>query len=251
MTNNFLQNDARAIMIYNIINLIKKLDLFKNKKSIINIGSFDLIASENIELAMQLLSALKLDTNGINLSSYIDKRRISSEILWKKLGFEEINFIDPDGAHNSLTYDFNLDIQEEIGFMNSFEVVANFGTLEHIFNQYAAFKNIHKLCNVDGLMIHSLPIQGAFEHGMYNYHPNFFYALASANGYKIEYFGLRHKNLKNYNLVEINNDAIKPFLNTINALDTLGALVIFRKLADKEFKVPFQGRYESFEKNTT
>lgn len=32
MTNTFLQNDARAIMIYNIINLIKKLDLFKNVK---------------------------------------------------------------------------------------------------------------------------------------------------------------------------------------------------------------------------
>ncbi len=251
MTNNFLQNDARAIMVYNIINLIKKLNLFKNKKSIINIGSFDLIASQNTDLATELLNALKLDANDINLSSYIDKRRISSKILWEKLGFKEIVFIDPDGVHGSLAYDLNLDIQEEIGFMNSFDVVANFGTLEHIFNQYAAFKNIHKLCNIDGLMIHSLPIQGAFEHGMYNYHPNFFYALASANGYKIEYFGLRHKNLENYNLVEIDNDLIKPFLNNINALDTLGALVIFKKISDKEFKVPFQGRYESFKKNTT
>lgn len=250
MINKFLQNNARAIMVYNIINLIKKLNLFKNKKSIINIGSFDLIASENIDLAMELLNALKLDTNDINLLSYIDKRRISSKILWEKLGFQEINFIDPDGVHNSLTYDFNLDIQEEIGFKESFDVVANFGTLEHIFNQYAAFKNIHKLCNVDGIMIHSLPIQGAFEHGMYNYHPNFFYALANVNGYKIEYFALRHKDLKNYNLVEINDDVIKTFLNNINAYDTLGSLVIFRKIVDKEFKVPFQGRYESFEKNT-
>jgi len=240
----FLENNARAIMIYNIINLIKKLNLFENKKTIVNIGSFDLIDSENTDLAMELLNKLDLNTKNISLLDFMDKKRISSKALWDLLGFKESVFMDPDGVHNSLTFDFNLDIQNELNFMQKFDVVTNFGTTEHIFNQYAAFNNIHKLCKENGLMIHSLPIQGAYEHGLYNYHPNFFYSLASENKYKIEYFGLRHKNLNSYSLVDIDDTIIDNFLSNINAIDVFGAFVIFRKTNNDSFKVPFQGRYE-------
>ena len=216
------------------------------KKSIINIGSFDLIEREDLDLAQELLKALSIDISNINIEKYIDKKRISSKVLWEYLGFEEILFIDADAAHKSLVYDLNFDLEDKYNFKNTFDVVANFGTTEHIFNQHSAFQNIHKLCKTNGLMIHSLPIQGAYEHGLYNYHPNFFWALSAVNNYKIEYFGVRHKDLQNYELVDIKNTVVNVFLKSINANDTFGAFVILRKLNDSKFKIPFQGRYEHY-----
>jgi len=246
MINNQLNNNARAIMTYNIIYKLMELNLFKNKESIINIGSFDLIEYVDIDLAMKLLNSLNLKANEDEIYSHIEKKRISSKILWKKLGLKESVFIDADGVHDSLSYDLNLDIKQEYNFDKKFDVVTNFGTTEHVFNQYQVFKNIHNLCKKDGIIIHSLPIQGAWEHGMYNYHPNFFFALADKNNYKIEYFGIRHKDLQNYNIVELKEPEIKPFLKEINAYDTMGSVVILRKQDNEEFKIPLQSRYDKY-----
>ena len=37
-------------------------------------------------------------------------------------------------------------------------------------------------------MMHTLPAQGAFNHGLINYNPKFFWALAHANDYRWLYF---------------------------------------------------------------
>jgi hypothetical protein len=62
--------------------------------------------------------------------------------------------------------------------------VTNFGTTEHIVNQLNAFKAIHDLAMVGGVMVHNLPC-GQPDHGLFGYNQRFFWALGRANDYRI------------------------------------------------------------------
>jgi hypothetical protein len=75
--------------------------------------------------------------------------------------------------------------QEHRGY---FDCVFNFGTTEHVFNQYNAFKVIHDLTRVDGHMFHQVPTTGYINHGYWVYSPRVFLELAKANDYEVKAF---------------------------------------------------------------
>jgi SAM-dependent methyltransferase len=77
------------------------------------------------------------------------------------------------------------DLNVPLPFSDQFDVVTNLGTAEHIFNQHQMFKSVHDTTKPGGLMIHSLPNQGCYDHGFYNYHPTFVFDLSAANRYQI------------------------------------------------------------------
>lgn len=101
--------------------------------------------------------------------------------FWLWLGCSYAS-IDIDGSPGSIPLDLNFDqISEEM--RGRFALVTNFGTTEHVANQLNAFKIIHDLAGVGGIMIHELPAQGYFNHGFFNYNPKFFWLLARSNAY--------------------------------------------------------------------
>jgi hypothetical protein len=102
--------------------------------------------------------------------------------FWEWLGFSYAA-IDIDGSPGSIPLDLNFDSTPPNMF-GKFNVVTNCGTTEHIANQLNAFKVIHELCALGGVMIHNLPAQGMMNHGLINYNPKFFWMLARSNGYK-------------------------------------------------------------------
>ena len=75
--------------------------------------------------------------------------------------------------------------------MGEFDIVTNFGTIEHIEEpdtQVVAFKNAHDLCRRGGLMVHAMPAVGTCrKHGVWKYSAAWFADLAVAMGYGIEY----------------------------------------------------------------
>lgn len=92
--------------------------------------------------------------------------------------------IDITGLDGSLPYDLNnLDLPN----IGEFDLVTNFGTTEHIEpNQYEPFKNIHKFCKLNGVMIHEVPAVGGWNgHCKFYYDENFFLQLADENNYEI------------------------------------------------------------------
>lgn len=103
--------------------------------------------------------------------------------FWLWLGFDYAS-IDIDGSPGSIPLDLNYDDApaEAIG---CYDLVTNFGTTEHIANQLNAFKVIHELTAPGGVMLHHLPAQGMFNHGLVNYNFKFFWMLARSNGYKV------------------------------------------------------------------
>jgi hypothetical protein len=71
----------------------------------------------------------------------------------------------------------------------AYDLIANLGSTEHIFDQVNVFRCIHDFAKVGGIFWHSVPAVGYYNH-KYNYHPLFFVFLARANEYCIEAAGL-------------------------------------------------------------
>ena len=102
--------------------------------------------------------------------------------LWHWLGFQYAA-IDIDDSPDSIPLDLNFDAVPTEA-KNKYALVTNFGTTEHVPNQLNAFKIIHDVTALNGLMIHEVPAQGMFNHGIVNYNFKFFWQLARSNGYK-------------------------------------------------------------------
>jgi hypothetical protein len=97
-------------------------------------------------------------------------------------GFEYVA-LDIFHATNTILFDLNI---HEPGpdLLDKFDLVMNFGTTEHVFNQLRAFQSIHALIKVGGLCYHDLPMAGYPNHALYRYDPLFFSTLIPANGYE-------------------------------------------------------------------
>jgi len=91
--------------------------------------------------------------------------------------------VDIDGSPDSIPLDLNYDDVPSRS-KGKYQLVTNFGTTEHVANQLNAFKVIHDLTAVAGVMMHHVPAQGMFNHGLVNYNPKFFWMLARSNRYK-------------------------------------------------------------------
>jgi hypothetical protein len=61
----------------------------------------------------------------------------------------------------------------------------NTGTTEHVANQDNAFRVIHDLAKVGGLMIHEVPGSGMLTHGLFGYNLQFFWLLCRENAYEV------------------------------------------------------------------
>ena len=132
--------------------------------------------------------------------------------FWKWLGFEYAS-IDIDGSPYSIPVDLNYDDVPQDA-RGKYHLVTNFGTTEHVANQLNAFKVIHDLTAVGGIMLHNLPSQGMLNHGLVNYNPKFFWMLARSNGYKWLYFDYLSAAVY-YELPENIVDLVAPFNSDI------------------------------------
>src|SRR5579863_1213806 len=101
--------------------------------------------------------------------------------FWEWLGFRYAA-IDIDGSPDSIPIDLNYDAVPNAARAR-YDLVTNFGTTEHVAYQLNAFKVIHDLTALNGVMIHNLPAQGNANHGLINYNVKFFWMLARSNSY--------------------------------------------------------------------
>lgn len=77
-------------------------------------------------------------------------------------------------------------------FADRFDLVTNFGTTEHVFDQVRAFRLMHDAAKTGGIIYHDLPMGGYLYHGYFNYTPLLFRHMAIANDYEIifEHYGI-------------------------------------------------------------
>lgn len=112
-----------------------------------------------------------------------------------------------------------LDLNQPTPDLGTFDLVTDFGTSEHVFDQAAVWRTLHGLMKVGGYLAFDRPAQGYAEHCFYNVHRCLFEDVAAANGYTV--------------------------MRLASARTKRGHLWrgIFRKTRDAAFVVPQQGRY--------
>ena len=126
--------------------------------------------------------------------SVSDVKAFANERGYKRLALTcsaQALFMDRYGIEQYKDFDLNgraevrLDLSKPLPskYHASAGTVLNAGTLEHIFDQRAAFENVHDMLRVGGTVIHIAPVTW-FEHGFVNFNPRVFRMVESVNGYK-------------------------------------------------------------------
>jgi SAM-dependent methyltransferase len=165
--------------------------------------------------------------------------------LFYRMVFGEHSYraVDLHGTAIAEKHDLNLPLP----FSDRFDVVTNLGTAEHIFNQYQVFKSAHERTKPGGIMIHSLPNQGCYDHGFYNYHPTFVFDLSQANRYQIVTLQYTDGTCSPIALTPLPNRAAYVSLALEKKLSNYSGLltVLRRPLDDVPFAVPWQGYYDN------
>jgi hypothetical protein len=131
----------------------------------------------------------RYDPNVIDNVMKITNREIRKpvEYVWEffeDLGFSDYLSIDVNEELKSIAMDLNFILKDKYDYNEKFDLVTNNGTGEHIFDQRTVFENMHNLCEVDGIMLNILPLSPWLNHGFYNYNPNLFRDIVSANRYE-------------------------------------------------------------------
>lgn len=136
-----------------------------------------------------------------------------AEKFYKKLGCGRYVSIDGNGR-GTLTHDLNLALDLE-----TFDLVTDFGTGEHIFDQAQVWRTVHGLTKVGGYIAFDRPAQGYPAHCYYRTDACLFHDVSAANDYEV--LCIRSARTKRGDLIR----------------------GVFRKQHDRPFIVPQQGRY--------
>jgi hypothetical protein len=127
-----------------------------------------------------------------------------------------------------------------------YDVVFNFGTTEHIFNQWNCFEFMHDALKVGGVMYHQLPASGYLDHGYYCYTPLFFREMAQANQYAIENLSVTPAGESKVDSVGVQGRAGNTLLSPAgplgqdNRIPSLNVHVILRKTLNAPFRVSLE-----------
>lgn len=150
-----------------IMDLESAHKIFSKSKSIVELGPSDFTPS-----ALELLRKAK---------QYSKLEKTSVKEWYASLGPTE--YVAFDIVED--TRSRKADLSKVLNVHETWDIVVNFGTTEHIFNQFSAMSNIHNFAKKGGVMLHVIPMSSGLNHGFYNYHPRFFHSIALANNYEI------------------------------------------------------------------
>jgi hypothetical protein len=129
--------------------------------------------------------------------------------FYRALGFD-YSCIDIDNDPGSIALDLNFDALPE-PLAGKFNLVTNFGTTEHVINQFNAFKIIHELAAPGAIMLHELPASGQINHGFFGYQPKFFDYLARSNDYSLLFIDYSWSEIK-HGIPDEVKQALAPYV---------------------------------------
>jgi hypothetical protein len=214
--------------------------LLKNGASIVELGAQELYCSgmeEHVRGVIQYFSDRNPSIKAADLYTKAELTQFADKGLLGKLmiacGFT-YRALDIFEAENTTLFDLNIHAPGK-DLAEQFDLVTNFGTTEHVINQYQSLKTMHELTRPGGLIHHELPLAGYHNHGYFSYNPMLFIQLAEANGYQIV--------LQNYSKAGTPTSA--PGFMTDNGYPEskyfdYGIEFIFQKVSGSPFRMPLE-----------
>lgn len=157
----------------------------------------------------------------------------------------EYNSVDVCPGLKTTILDLNFDFAPN-DMLEHYDVVFNFGTTEHIFNQWNCFEFMHDTLKVGGVVYHQLPASGYLDHGYYCYTPLFFQEMAQANGYVIEHMAVTPAGESKIDVLGIPSMGGDSLLSETaplgenNRVPALNIHVILRKTKDAPFRASLE-----------
>ena len=163
---------------------LHKKGAFARMQSILDLGPQDMVSAPAV-LGNFLASVegSRLSEDEVLKQFHLEdaSKLIATRRLYSAIGLSEYKSLDLGDARADYQYDLNRPI--DLG--RHFDVVTNFGTLEHVFAAGNVLETMHRHLSVGGLALHVLPTRGDYNHGFYNIHSVWFRDVAAANGYEI------------------------------------------------------------------
>ena len=92
--------------------------------------------------------------------------------------------IDLNGNLGALKIDLGKPIKDEC-LLGKFDIVTDFGTMEHVVEQEVCLDNIDSLVKPGGLMVHTIPDNPKDMHGLYFYDDDWLKNLIKDRGYTL------------------------------------------------------------------
>jgi hypothetical protein len=113
--------------------------------------------------------------------------RSSAKPFFQSLGVTHVS-LDKNGKDGAISVDLGKVYGTSTGApIGVFDVVTDFGTAEHVDDFATCLINIHNLCRVGGVMLHSLPHTGHWPgHGKHYIEVTTILELASVFGYEVQ-----------------------------------------------------------------
>lgn len=109
---------------------------------------------------------------------------IDDQTLFQALGFEDVKSLDySDFEGADIVWDLNTPIPDK--YWDTFDVIYDGGTAEHVFNFPEVLANIHRLLKKNGCIIHVSPSHNHVDHGFYMFSPQVYSEYYLANQYTI------------------------------------------------------------------
>ena len=109
-------------------------------------------------------------------------RKTLSRDWFLELGAGRYEAIDGNGR-GTIEADLNKPLLMAVG---QFDLVTDFGTGEHIFDQAQVWKTLHNLCKVGGHIIVDRPSEGYYGHCFYLINEGLIRDIAEANDYHLK-----------------------------------------------------------------
>ena len=98
--------------------------------------------------------------------------------IFEASSFQILDISNAEGAEH--IYDLNLELNNK-ALRGGFDIVLDFGTQEHVFDNITFLSNVFFLLALDGYYIFDLPANNWCEHGFRQYSPTFFFDFCSQN----------------------------------------------------------------------
>ena len=104
------------------------------------------------------------------------------------MGVKEVTVLDYEDPRADIHFDMNYPFNQNTNkLIDSCNVVADVGCLEHVFNSAQAMKNCMDAVKVGGLYFLHTPIAGYCRHGLHTFNSDMLKWVVKNNGFKIIY----------------------------------------------------------------
>ena len=222
---------------------------------ILQLGRQDINFNEDYLVCMAKKMHFNLhetDAEPLIPSKYLHgKSVITDTYFFKRLGASEVYSLDASDFEGAdFIHDLNV-IPPPEELKGRFDLILNWGTMEHVFHLPNVLANIFDMLKLGGRVIHFSPVN-AYEHGFYSFSPSFFTQYYLKNKFSLNQsllFRGTYTNRASYSeFAECGPGSAAIRYPGIGSLDSRLYLVFFVAEKTQESRkdlIPTQGFYEA------